>query len=628
MKRKIVQKKVLAVIMTSILAAGTLTACGKSETQTITENESSVEKETMEDSTTQDSTNEDEQKATEPVVTGDDGTVREELTALEVAELMGNGTNLGNTMEAYGHAELGTTADVSDYETLWGQPVTTQEMITGMKESGFDSIRIPIAWTNAMDFESGDYTIGEAYLNRVDELITYARNESMYVIINDHWDGSWWGMFGSSKEEDREKAMDMYVSMWTQIAQRYKDYSDYVIFESGNEELGDRLNDIDICKDSGSLSEDECYETTNKINQTFVDTIRSTGGNNEQRFLLIAGYNTDIDHTCDDRYVMPSDSAKDKLLVSVHYYNPWSFCGTESTEKWGTVSDYEDQNKCLEKLTKFTDKGYGVVIGEYAVIPAKEGTIKGTTTDYVNNFLDNCDLYGYCPMLWDCSYFYIRNDLKFVDNDLKNIYISRNIEEQSRLTKDEIKENAKKNMENALTNAPEEFKMDIDIDSLDGATAWIMFNSNDWVYTYSAGDTYNPDSIAEGMVAKDAEVTGEGTYTISLDFTGTETGFSNGTAFSAIGISNGELLYPGYVIDIKEVLVNGEPYKLTAKPYTTSDDKKCTRVNLFNAWVADINTSTARTVDGDTANISAVLLNNDDLSNIETLEITFDYVAP
>ena len=193
-------------------------------------------------------------------------------------------------------------------------------MIQSMKDAGFDTLRIPVAWTNAMDFENGDYTIGEHYLDRVEEIINYALDAGMYVIVNDHWDGGWWGKFGSATQEIRDAAMEMYISMWTQIAERYKDYPEQLIFESANEELGDRLNDKDLCPDSGTLSKNECYEMTNKINQTFVDTIRSTGGNNKDRFLLIAGYNTDIVHTCDDRFVMPTDTAKNKLLISVHYY--------------------------------------------------------------------------------------------------------------------------------------------------------------------------------------------------------------------------------------------------------------------------------------------------------------------
>lgn len=92
------------------------------------------------------------------------GEMRTELTSLEFVDLLGNGINLGNTMEAYGHVVLGTEAEVSAYETYWGQPVTTQEMITGMHEAGFDTLRVPVAWTNMMNYESGDYTINEAYL--------------------------------------------------------------------------------------------------------------------------------------------------------------------------------------------------------------------------------------------------------------------------------------------------------------------------------------------------------------------------------------------------------------------------------------------------------------------------------
>ena len=558
------------------------------------------------------------------IETWDSGYIRKDLTSLEVAELMGNGINLGNTMEAYGHLTLGTQADVSAYETYWRQPVTTQEMITAMKNAGFDSLRIPVAWTNMMNYESGDFTIGEAYLNRVEEIINYALNEDMYVIINDHWDGSWWGMFGSANEETRKKAMDMYVSMWTQIAERYKEYSDYLIFESANEELGSRLNDIDVAADSGTLSEEECYEMANKINQTFVDIVRGTGGNNAQRFLLIAGYNTDIQKTCDDRFKMPTDSAKDKLLVSIHYYTPWGYCGNSSLSQWGTKRNYGEQNTLLEMMTKFTEQGYGVVIGEYAVLPASEGSVKTNTCDYFTNFLNNCDLYGYCPMLWDCSNLFIRTELGFFDQDVADLFLSRSYASQSVKTTEEIKADAKVAMETAEANAVSKFdEAAIDLDDAT-AIAWIMFNSNDWSIMYSVGDIYDPESKTEGLVATDVEITGEGTYTVSLDFTGTAAGYANGTAFSALAIGNGELLYPGYIITITDLQVNGESYTLTGKPYTTSDDQKCTRVNLYNEWVTKI-PEEARTADGNISDVSPIIVDNADLSQIKTLSITFTY---
>lgn len=563
------------------------------------------------------------------IETMDNGYMRKDLSASELTVLMGNGINLGNTMEAYGRISLGTEAPVSGYETFWNQPVTTQEMITGMKNAGFDTLRIPVAWTNAMDYESGDYTIREDYLNRVEEIINYALNENMYVVINDHWDGGWWGMFGSASEETRQKAWDLYTSMWTQIAERYKEYSDYLIFESANEELGNRLNDTDVAADSGSLSADECYEMTLKINQKFIDIVRGTGGNNESRFLLIAGYNTDVDMTTDDRYIMPTDPANEvnKLILSVHYYTPWGYCGNESLSLWGTKRNYGEMNSLLESLTKFTDRGYGVIIGEYGVLAKSDGTLKKNATLYYKNFLDNCDLYNFCPLLWDCNNLYNRQDCKIIDDEIAALYKERAYANEAAMT-DEKKaarpDRIKAEMDQAYADAPAAFDDGaIDLDD-STSVAWIMINSSDWNVMYSVGDVYDPGAKTDGLVATDVEITGEGTYTVSLDFTGVPGGYANGMAFSALAIGNGELLYPGYTVNITEVLVNGEPYTLTAKPYTTSDDARCTRVNLYNEWVTQV-PDDARTPDGDTTGISPVIFDNADLTHMETLSITFEY---
>lgn len=547
------------------------------------------------------------------------------LTSLELAVLMGNGINLGNTMEAYGRDSLGVGADVSAYETFWGQPVTTGEIIHSMKAAGFDSLRIPVAWTNAMNFQKGDYTIGEDYLNRVGEIIDYALEEDMFVVVNDHWDGGWWGMFGSASPETRDNAMKMYVSMWTQIAEKYKHYSDRLIFESANEELGDRLNDNNLCTDSGTLSEDECYETANRINQAFVDTIRGTGGNNAQRFLLIAGYNTDIVKTCDDRFVMPADTAKDKLMLSVHYYTPWGYCGVTGLSKWGSARDYDEQNDLLAKMTKFTERGYGIVIGEYAVSLNGNGSVKNNTCDFFENFLNNCDLYGYCPMLWDCSSLFVRKDLGFFDRDVAGLFETRSFAVQSNRSADDIKASAKEAIEAAAAAAKEAADTAAAGDASGKAIAWIMFNSSDYAATYSVGDVYNPDSRTDGLVATDVEITGNGTYTASLDFTGTGPGFAKSFAFSALAISNGEILFPDHVIILIDVRINGESCTLSGKPYTTADDGICTRVNLYNGWVEKI-PSGIRTVDGSTLGASATLLNPQDFTEISTLAVTFKYV--
>ncbi len=549
------------------------------------------------------------------------------LNALEVADLMGNGTNLGNTMEAYGHTTEGINQDVSVYETLWGQPITTPEMLKAMKQAGFDSIRIPVAWTNKMDYENGDYTISQDYIERVEEIVNYALDADMFVIFNDHWDGSWWGMFGSATEKTREDAMKLYTSMWTQLAEHFKDYSYKLIFEAANEELGSRLNDIDVARDSGTLSEDECYEMNHVINQAFVDTVRATGGKNADRFLLIAGYNTDIEKTCDERFKMLTDTADGKLLLSVHYYTPWSYCGTSGVSTWGTESHYTTMNDLLSRMTKYTDQGYGIVFGEYAVLTKSNGEIKENTVDYTKNFLDNCDLYGYVPMLWDTNSFFKKEELKIVDEDLAALFAGRNLKAQSVYTPEEIKDNARSSMDAALAVAIENDANSegIQLNGDEDAVAWIMFSSLDYGITYSVGDMYDPSLMTEGIVATDVVIESAGTYTVALDFTETEAGFAESTAFSALGISNGELLFPDYLITINEILINGESYELTGIPYTTADDGICTRVNLYNGWVSEIPPEARCFNPNMRPALSATIIDPQTLGQIETIEITFEY---
>jgi len=141
------------------------------------------------------------------------------------------------------------------------------------------------------------------------------------------------------------------------------------------------------------------------------------------------------------------------------------------------------------------------------------------------------------------------------------------------------------------------------------------------------GDTYSPDAISPGMVVTDAQITGEGTYTVGLDFTGTAQGYSNAFAFAAIGIANGEKLFPGYVVDIKEVLINGEKYNLKGRAYTTSDDGVTTRVNLFNEWVTAVPVGTARMHYGNLAGATPTPLNRNDavMAKIKTITLTFEY---
>lgn len=564
----------------------------------------------------------------------DNGVMREGLTALEATRLMGNGINLGNTLEACDNNVGIKTNTPLSYETHWGQPKTTQAMIDGMKAAGFDTIRIPVAWmTNATHLYEGDYTIDADYMDRVEEVVRYARKAGMYVIVNDHWDGGWYGMFGSESAETRALAMEAYKGMWQQIAERFRDYSDYLIFESANEELGTRFDENSplYCSDSvvTYLTDDERYALTNEINQTFVDVVRATGGNNATRFLLIAGYGTNIDQTCDDRFQMPKDTAVSKLMVSVHYYDPWSYCGASSAvsaTKWGKVSDYEYLDQQLAKMTKFTEAGYGVVIGEYGALPCSDG-LKDNTLAYHTAFLDACTKYDLTNCLWDCSGLYKRVSQTFADDDILAMYLEKRQANEEGQDYADVQAAAAAEAAAAAAEAPVTFLQDAVVVDDQTALAWIMWNDGSWALTHSVGDTYNADSISEGLVATNAIITGEGKYTVGLDFTGTAQGYSASVAFAAIGISNGEALYPNYLVNIKEVRINGEIYRLKGRAYTTSDDGVCTRVNLYNEWVTSV-PKTARLPGGNLAGATPTPINRNDavIAEIKTIEIDFEYV--
>ena len=566
---------------------------------------------------------------------GDDGAMRSALTAVEATRLMGNGINLGNTMEACDNTRGNYADDPAVYETSWGQPVTTQDMLSAMKAAGFDTLRLPVAWmTNAstLPFDMKEVKLSAQYLARVKEIVDYARNAGMYVILNDHWDGGWWGMFGSENPDTAAFALEAYKSMWSQIAEYFRDYSDYVIFESANEELGARFDENSpcFCRDSivSYLPDNERYALTNQVNQAFVDTVRATGGNNAQRFLLIAGYGTNIKDTFDSRFQMPRDTADKKLMVSVHYYDPWSYCGASTAAgatRWGRAADLDSMYKTLSQMKKFVAQGYGVVIGEYGALPGSDG-FKDNAVAYHQAFLNCCDALDFTSCLWDCSGYFIRRECRMADEDMAELYLKKSAAAQAGMSAQDVAAAGQKAIQEAIAAAPETFQENAVQATDDTCVAWIMWSSGDWAQSYSVGDTYDPDSVTPGLKPTVALIEDSGEFTVSLDFTGTQQGFSSGVAFSALGIANGEILHPGWCIHITECLINGQPYTLKGRPYTTSDDGKCTRANLFNEWVTKL-PDDARVLYGPPIGISAQLFDRNDplFSHIETISVTFRY---
>jgi len=340
------------------------------------------------------------------------------------------------------------------------------------------------------------------------------------------------------------------------------------------------------------------------------------------------GYNTDVMKTVDERFKLPTDTVENRLLLSVHYYTPWSYCGdTSGVGSWGRTSEVEEMNYLLGLLTKFTDMGFGVVLGEWGVLD-NEGPDR---LKFFTNFLDNSDLHGFAPILWDTGYdpihgrlFDRRDTLTIVAPDILELFQSRDVRIRADMSVDEIKAAAQESMANALRMAAERPETVL---TADEAVAWIMFVDGHWEIQYSVGDVYRPEQITTGMVATDVEITGEGTYTVALDFTGTNAGFADGFEFTAVGIMNGEILFPGYYMVITELLINGEQATFVGTPYTTNDNPVTTRVNLFNHWVNDV-PAEARVFGGDLSDASPTFLENYRLTHIRTISVTFDFIAP
>lgn len=335
--------------------------------------------------------------------------------SIEFTKKLGIGYNWGNTMEAWGTGVL---------EVGWGAPITTKEMFEDLKARGFDTIRLPVAWSFRMDPKT--YEINKALDNRVNEIVDMAIESGLYVILNIHWDGGWINDPHYGFSRNYTKCMEKYVAIWKHISERYKDYDEHLVFESLNEEGSweDVWNHY-----SGAGKKQTAYEVLNRINQQFVNVVRESGGNNKNRYLLIAGYGTDIDLTCDAYFKMPADP-KNHTMISVHYYTPSTFAIlTEDAswgkcqKTWGTTSDINLLKQNMNKMkVHFADKGIGVIIGEYGcpVVNKDQDSVLKYLQEVSNVAYD----LGFCPVLWaGATDIYNRRKLKFDDPRIGDMYL-------------------------------------------------------------------------------------------------------------------------------------------------------------------------------------------------------------
>ncbi len=319
--------------------------------------------------------------------------------AITLAQQMQIGWNIGNTLEAIGG------------ETAWGNPKVTEELIQLVKNSGFDAIRIPCSWNQYANQQTAE--IDADWLNRVKQVVQYGVENEMYVILNIHWDGGWLenNCTPAKQEENRAKQK----AFWEQIATHLRHFDEHLLFAGSNEPHVENATQMDVL-----LS----------YHQTFIDAVRSTGGRNTYRTLVVQGPATDIEKTEDLMHTMPTDVTEDRLMAEVHFYSPYNFCLMTEDASWGNMAFYwgsayhSDTNPernatwgeeafiddmFARMKTKFVEQQIPVILGEFGVI--KRTYLSGDELDlhlssrayYYQYLSQKAKENGIIPFYWDAG---------------------------------------------------------------------------------------------------------------------------------------------------------------------------------------------------------------------------------
>jgi aryl-phospho-beta-D-glucosidase BglC (GH1 family) len=305
--------------------------------------------------------------------------------------------NIGNTLEAIGG------------ETAWGNPQITNDLIKLIKQSGFDAIRLPCSWNQYADKTTAK--INPGWLDRVKEVVQYCVNNDIYVILNIHWDGGWLESYCTPDKQEENSAKQK--AFWEQIATHLRDFDEHLLFASANEPNVENGSQMTVL-----LS----------YHQTFIDAVRSTGGKNAYRVLVVQGPMTDIATTYSLMTQMPTDNIPNRLMAEIHYYTPWNFTGMTKDESWGNQFYYwgkdfhsttdlahnptwgeEGEVDRLFELMKnqFVDKGVPVVIGEFGAM--RRDNLTGdalvlhlaSRAYYLKYVTKQANVNGLLPFFWD-----------------------------------------------------------------------------------------------------------------------------------------------------------------------------------------------------------------------------------
>jgi endoglucanase len=299
---------------------------------------------------------------------------------------------------------VGNSLDVPDGETAWGNPSISPELMSAVKKAGFELVRIPVTWSPHTG-PAPEFVIEPSFFARVDEVVGYARAAGLYAVIDLHHDGAdnykgpeWITLNddkGNSTDENNASVRARFVKVWTQIAKHFSGYGEELLFESMNE-----------IHDGYGNPDPRHFAIINDLNQEFVKLVRASGGHNAKRHLIVPGYNTNIDHTLKG-FKLPTDSVEKRLILSVHYYDPYLFALQGKTHTWGKASpgidNWGQEDFVVGQFDKlkatFVDQGVPVLMGEYGATN-QEG-FEDYRRYYVEYVTKAAHDRGILPVWWD-----------------------------------------------------------------------------------------------------------------------------------------------------------------------------------------------------------------------------------
>jgi len=280
----------------------------------------------------------------------------DEYPALAFTQNLKIGLNLGNSLDATAYEGF-EAKSLKDYEESWGNPATTKKMLQDIQKAGFNTVRIPTSWGQKTG-PAPDYAIDPVWMDRVQEVVNYAYDLGLYVILNVHHDNEWLVPL----YEKQAAAQAQLEKTWAQIAQRFADYDQHLIFEGMNEP---RLVGHPEEWNEGTY---EARDVINQFGAAFVKTVRSTGGKNAERYLMVPAYAASGSEKALNDFVLPEND--DHLIVSVHAYSPYNFAlNNQGTDSWGSVTEQWALQDQIDRWYKtFVQWGIPVVVGEFGAL--------------------------------------------------------------------------------------------------------------------------------------------------------------------------------------------------------------------------------------------------------------------